>query len=64
VAGHISPRIIYYDFDPSLALRRVLLSSEYREEHLRLERSGKLIHSAAADEADLERGLEIRQKTP
>lgn len=60
----LSPRIVYYDFDPSLVLRRVLPSSEYREEHLRLERSGQLTHSAAADEADLERGLEIRRKMP
>ena len=54
----------HYDFDPSLALRRTYPSSEYLEEHLRLERSGKLTHSGDADAAMLERGIEIPRKAP
>lgn len=54
----VTPRAIFYEFDRSLALRRAFLSSEYRQEHLRLEQSGKLSHFADADEAALARGVE------
>jgi hypothetical protein len=58
----LSARIIYYDFDPALGLKRVLPSSEYLAEHRQKERSGDLAHSAQADEARLQQGLEIRHK--
>jgi hypothetical protein len=60
----MSKRTVYYDFDPSLTLRRAFLSTEYRQEHFRLEQSGALSHSANDDEAQLGRDLEIRRKIP
>jgi hypothetical protein len=63
--GHdLSKPFIFYEFGPSLTLRRAFLSTEYRQEHARLERSGALSHSADADEAGLGRRLEIHRKAP
>jgi len=58
----LTKRVIFYEFDPSLVLRRAFLSTEYRQEHAKLEQSGELSHTAAVDEAELARGVEIRRK--
>jgi hypothetical protein len=64
--GHdpFTPNVLLYDFDPSLVPKRVTLSSEYSQAHIRLERSGTLLHSAIVDEAELLRSLEIRRSGP
>lgn len=56
-----SRRVVHYEFDHSLRLRRAFLSSNYREEHLAKEQSGGLNHSWQQDEKALAQGLEYRR---
>ncbi len=59
-----SRRTVVYEFDHGLHLRRAFLSSNYREEHLKLEHSGALKHSWREDEAALAQQLEYRRNVP
>jgi hypothetical protein len=59
-----SPRVVFYDFDLSLRLKRAFVSSDYREEHLQSEASGALTHSWKEDEEALAGGLEYRTSHP
>ena len=67
VAEHFnegSHRQVSYDFDLSLRPTKAFLSSNYREEHLKLEASGLIKHSWRDDEAGLAKGLEYRSAAP
>ena len=57
-------RNVFYDFDFSLRLTSAVLSSDYRDEHLKLERAGVLHHSWREDEAGLAKGFEYRPQAP
>ncbi len=59
-----SKRVVFYDFDQSLRLTRAVVSSDYREEHLKLEQAGAIHHSWREDEAALGPGIEYRPKAP
>jgi len=57
-----SRRNVLYDFDLSLHLVRAFVSSNYREEHIKLERTGAIRGSWQDDEARLPKDLEYRQE--
>jgi DNA-binding winged helix-turn-helix (wHTH) protein len=59
-----SNRLIYYDFDSSLRLTRAFLSSQFREEHMKLEQAGLVNHSWRQDQDLLSTGLIYRPKAP
>jgi hypothetical protein len=59
-----SNRLTYYDFDSSLRLRRAFVSSQFREEHMKLEQAGLINHSWREDQALISTGLVYRPKAP
>jgi hypothetical protein len=59
-----SDRLIYYDFDSSLRLTRAFVSSQFREEHMKLEQAGLVNHSWRQDQALISTGLIYRPKAP
>jgi len=59
-----SNRLIYYDFDSSLRLKRAFDSSQFREEHMKLEQAGLINHFWQQDQASLATGLVYRPKAP
>jgi len=59
-----SNRLVYYDFDSSLRLKNAFLSSQFREEHMKLEQAGFINHSWRQDQDLLSTGLVYRPKAP
>jgi hypothetical protein len=55
------PRSVFFEFTPDFQLKRVFPSTEYWQEHRRLEREGKLDHSWHKDMETLAAGLEYRR---
>ena len=56
------PRAVYFEFTPEFRLKRAFPSTEYLQEHVRLERAGKLDHSWRKDLEALTQGVEYRWK--
>jgi hypothetical protein len=52
---------VLFEFTPDLRLKRVFPSTDYWQEHLRLEREGKLDHSWQKDMEALAKGVEYRR---
>ncbi len=59
-----SDRLIYYDFDSSLRLSRAFVSSQFREEHMKLEQAGLINHSWQQDQSLISSALVYRPKAP
>jgi hypothetical protein len=55
------PRSVYFEFTPDFRLKRTFPSTEYWQEHNRLEREGKLDHSWHKDMEMLAEGVEYRR---
>lgn len=56
-----SNRSVFFEFSPDFRLKRAFLSTEYWQEHLRMEREGKLDHSWRNDAETLAAGVEYRR---
>jgi hypothetical protein len=52
---------VFFEFTPDFRLKRVFPSTEYWQEHLRLEREGRLDHSWQKDMEMLAKGVEYRK---
>jgi DNA-binding winged helix-turn-helix (wHTH) protein len=59
-----SNRVVYYDFDPALRLTRAFVSSNYQEEHMKLEKSGAISGSWQDEEARLPQEVVYRRNIP
>ena len=55
-------RSVYFEFTPDFRLKRTFPSTEYWQEHNRLEQEGKLDHSWHKDMETLAKGVEYRWK--